>query len=275
MPAPVASRDLIDRIMAADAAYTVSRLQVLERIPGNPIGVAYRRLEGRITALMARHIPSPSFNRVIGLRAGDEGQIQPLVAWYRDNGARARFELVPGHYDATLGRELARLGYYQSGFHAALICGPDCSVAMPSGVDVEAVTGTALMEDYLQAYVAGWGLAEDEHDDFKANVRPWRDQPGWSLYVARIDGRPAGAATLYIHGDVGYLADAATDPAFRRRGLHTALLGRRLQEARKAGADVVFSGAEFHSGSYRNMERIGMRLVFPRAIWTALVNPAK
>jgi GNAT superfamily N-acetyltransferase len=275
MPAPVASRDLIDRIMAADAAYTVSRLQVLERIPGNPIGVAYRRLEGRIVALVARHIPSPSFNRVIGLRAGDEGHIRPLVAWYRDNGASARFELVPGHYDAALGRELARLGYYQSGFHAALVCAPDCSVAMPSGIDVEAVTGTALMEDYLRAYVAGWGLPEDEHDDFKANVRPWRDQPGWSLYVARLDGRPAGAATLFIHGDVGYLADAATDPAFRRRGLHTALLGRRLQEARKAGADVVFSGAEFHSDSYRNMERIGMRLVFPRAIWTALVNPAK
>jgi hypothetical protein len=275
MPTPVASRDLADRIMAADVAYTVSRLQVLERIPGNPIRVAYRRLEGRITALMAPHIPSPSFNRVVGLRAGDEGHIQPLVAWYRENGARARFELVPGHYDAALGRELARLGYYQSGFHAALVCAPDCSVAMPSGIDVEPVTGTALMEDYLRAYVAGWGLPEDEHDDFKANVRPWRDQPGWSLYVARIDGRPAGAATLYIHGNVGYLADAAIDPAFRRRGLHTALLHRRIMDARAAGADLVFSGAEFLGASHRNQERIGMRLMFMRAIWTAMpASPA-
>jgi GNAT superfamily N-acetyltransferase len=270
MPRSVASRDLIDRIMAADAAYTVSRLQVLERLPGNPIGVAYRHIEGRITALMARHIPTPSFNRVLGLRAGDECHIQALVAWYRDNGVNGRCEIVPGHYGPALGRELARLGHYHSGFHAALACGPDSPVAIPGGIDIEAVTGPALMEDYLTAYVAGWSLPDNEHDRFKANVRPWRDQPGWSLYVARVDGRPAAAATLYIHGDVGYLADAATDPAFRRRGLHTALLGRRLQEARKAGAEVVFSGAEFHSDSYRNMERIGMRLVFPRAIWTAL-----
>src|ERR1700681_2650920 len=183
MPRSIASRDLIDRIIEVDAAYTILRLQVLERIPGNPIGVAYRRIEGRIAALMARHIPSPSFNRVIGLRAGDECHIGPLVEWYRDNSVKGRFEMVPGHYDAALGRELARLGYYQSGFHAALVCGPDCSVAIPSGIDVEAVTGTALMEDFLRAYVAGWALPKNEHGRFKANVRPWRDQPGWSLYV--------------------------------------------------------------------------------------------
>ena len=40
--------------------------------------------------------------------------MQPLVAWYRDNGVTPRFELVPGLYDAKLGGELARLGFLQS-----------------------------------------------------------------------------------------------------------------------------------------------------------------
>jgi hypothetical protein len=77
-----------------------------------------------------------------------------------------------------------------------------------------------------------------------------------------------------MHGGAAYLADACTDPVFRRHGLHTALLRRRIADARQAGADLVFSGAEFLSGSYRNMQRIGMQLMFVRAIWTPLPGPA-
>jgi GNAT superfamily N-acetyltransferase len=270
----IASRETIDRVIKADVAYTIARLQVLERLPGNPIGIAYRRIDGRIAALMAKHLPTPSFNRVVGLRSGDEGHIAPLDAWYRETGVAARFEMIPGHFDASLGRELARLGYYQSAFLAALICPPSLEPDEAGGVDVEAVTTAAQMEEYLRAYVAGWGFPAKDHERFKANVRPWLDQPGWALYLARQDGQPAAAAKLCMHGAVGYLADACTDPAFRRRGLHGALLRRRIADARKAGADLVVSGAEFLSGSYRDMQRIGMQLLFVRAIWTPLPRPA-
>jgi hypothetical protein len=94
------------------------------------------------------------------------------------------------------------------------------------------------------------------------------EQPGWSLYLARVNGRPAAAATLYVHDGLGYLADSATDPSFRRRGLHVALLRQRMRDAAVSGADLVFSGAEPFSSSHRNMERAGMRLQFTRAKWT-------
>lgn len=83
--------------------------------------------------------------------------------------------------------------------------------------------------------------------------------------LARESGRPAAAATLYVQDGVGYLADAATDPSFRRPGLHAALRRRRLRDAHVSGADLVFSGAEPFSSSHRNMERVGMRLQFTRA----------
>jgi GNAT superfamily N-acetyltransferase len=270
----ITSLDTIERVIDADVAYTIARMQVLERIRGNPIGIAYRRIDEHTTALMAKHLPSPSFNRVVGLRAGDERHIVPLDAWYRENGVAARFEMIPGHFDAALGRELARLGYCQTAFLAALICPPGLGPAEPGGVDVEAVTTAAQMEEYLRAYVAGWGIPAKDHERFKANVRPWLGQPGWSLYLARRDGQPAAAAKLCMHGAVGYLADACTDPAFRRRGLHGALLRRRIADARQAGADLVFSGAEFLSSSYRDMQRVGMDLLFIRAIWTPLPRAA-
>jgi GNAT superfamily N-acetyltransferase len=270
----ITSLDTIQRVIDADIAYTISRMQVLERIPGNPIGIAYRKIDDRVAALMAKHLPSHSFNRVVGLRAGDERHIAPIDAWYRENGALARFEMIPGHFDAALGRELARLGYAHSAFHAALICPPGLPASEPEQVDVEAVTNAAQMEEFLRAYVAGWDFPAKDHERFKANVRPWLGRPGWSLYLARHGRTPAAAASVFMHGGAAYLADACTDPAFRRHGLHAALLHRRIADARQAGANLVFSGAEFLSASYRNMQRIGLQLLFVRAIWTPLPRHA-
>ena len=61
------SLDLVQRVLSADAAYTISRMQVLEQLPGNPIGIAYRWMDETVVALAARFLPS--FTRVIGLRA--------------------------------------------------------------------------------------------------------------------------------------------------------------------------------------------------------------
>jgi ribosomal protein S18 acetylase RimI-like enzyme len=264
------SIDLIRRVTEATTAYTISRMKILERIPGNPIGIAYQKF-GDAAALSALNLPSASFNGVVGLRAGQANQIGSLAEWYAERGQRARFEIASGEDDPALGRELARLGFFQSGFHAALIreFKPDASA--PIGIVVEPVVTAADMEDFLTAYVAGWGIPDAMREQFKANVRPWSGERDWRLYLVRVDGKPAAAAILFVHAGVGYFADAATDPAFRRRGLQLALLVRRLQDARAAGVDFVCSGADFLSTSHRNMERAGMRLLFLRAIWTPLV----
>jgi ribosomal protein S18 acetylase RimI-like enzyme len=261
------SLQLIERVLTTDAAYTISRMRVLERIPGNPIGIGFRRIDDKAVALVSLFLPS--FRRVIGLRPGHEGEIEPLLAWYRGYGVKPTFEIVPGMYDAALGRELARHGFLPSGFHAALIGEPDHSMQPDPEVDIERVASDEAMERYLDAYVAGWGVPERDHAQFKANVRPWREQPGWSLYLARVDGRPAAAATLYVADRVAYLADATTAPAFRGRGLQTALLRQRIRDAGAAGVDFVFSGAEPFDTSHRNMDRAGLRLHFLRTKWTA------
>jgi ribosomal protein S18 acetylase RimI-like enzyme len=263
----VPSLDRVQRTLAADIAYTISRMKVLERIPGNPVGIDYRRVDETAVALKAY---LPAFCRVVGLRAGHEAQIAPLVSWYRDKGVKPAFEMVPGHYDEGLGRELARLGFFQSRFHVSLVGDPVHVARADDRVATEPVTDAESMEAYLEAYVAGWEIAEKDQDQFKANVQPWLNQPGWSLYVVRVNGKPAAAATLYLHDGVGFLADAATHPAFRRQGFQSALLRRRIHDAAAAGADLVFSGAAPFSASHRNMERAGMRVQFVRSLWTPL-----
>ncbi len=266
------SLERIDRTLAVDISYVMSRMKVLERLPGNPLGIAYRRVDDTAIALMAR---LPAFARVVGLRAGHEPQIEALVGWYREHGIKPTFEMVPGHYVEGLGRELTRFGFFQSGFHVSMIGEPAAltrtqnSGGKTSGETpvIEQIGTAEALEDYLDAYVAGWSIPEAARTQFKGNVRPWLSQAGWSLYVGRLDGRAAAAATLYVNDGVAYLADAATDPAFRGRGLQAALLRRRIADAAAAGADLVFSGAAPLSTSHRNMERAGMRIQFVRSLW--------
>jgi hypothetical protein len=230
---------LIERVLAADVSYTISRMRVLERIPGNPIGIGYRRIDDGAVALVSLFLPA--FRRVVGLRPGHEGEIEPLLAWYREYGVKPTFEIVPGMFNAELGRELARHGFLPSGFHASLIGEPHRTAAANADIDIdiEQVVSESAMEQYLDAYVAGWGLSEKDH------------------------------AQYYVADRVAYLADAATAPAFRGRGLHVALLRRRIREANAADVDFVFSGAEPMGTSHRNMERAGLRLHFLRTKWTA------
>lgn len=265
----VPSLDLVHRVIAVDTAYTLARMRVLERIPGNPVGISYRSMDD-VTALTARNLPSLAFNRVVGLRRGQAHHIEPLLNWYRQQGAAASFEIAAGDHEPAIGQELARLGFFQSAFHAALIREPDADIAVPHDIPVERVTTDQSMDAFLSAYVLGWGIPEHAREQFKRNVRPWIDEPGWSLYLARSEGRPAATAILYMRDGVGYLADAAADPAYRRRGLHVALLRRRIRDASAAGVEFVCAGAFHLSTSHRNMERAGMRLLFLRAIWMPL-----
>jgi GNAT superfamily N-acetyltransferase len=261
------SLDLIRRSVAAEAAYTLSRIQVLERLPANPIGIAYRLEQDGLTAVMARHFPVPFFNSVLGLRAGHEPHIAPLIAWYREHGVTPRFEIVPGLATPEICRELARHGFAHSGFHASLIGPPDAAAAEHELLALERVSRRTL-DEFLETHAAGWSIPDPQ--GFKANTRGWIDLPEWSLYLARVGGKPAATAILFTRDGVAYCADAATAPAFRGRGLHTALLRRRFADAAAAGADFICSGATFLSGSHRNMERVGMRLQFVRALWTAV-----
>ena len=189
----VPSLDRVQRTLAVDIAYTISRMKVLERLPGNPIDINYRWVDDTAVALMAR---LPPFCRVVGLREGHERHIESIASWYREHGIKPKFEMVPGHYSASLGRELARLDFFQSGFHVSLIGEPVAASRADDAVTIERVGTADAMEDYLDAYVSGWKIAEKDQPQFKINVRPWLDQAGWSLYVGRADGKPVAAATL-------------------------------------------------------------------------------
>ena len=92
------------------------------------------------------------------------------------------------------------------------------------------------------------------------------DVPGFRRYVARIDGRLAGVATLRLDDGLAQLCGAATLPSFRRRGVQTALLRGRLADAFHSGCEIALMTTQPGSKSQENGHRQGFGLLYSRAM---------
>ena len=86
-----------------------------------------------------------------------------------------------------------------------------------------------------------------------------------TLLMGRLDGTDAGTGALQMRGDgLGWLMSDATLPAYRGRGVQSALLAERLRLAAEAGCELAVAEAHPGSTSQRNMERLGFRVVYTR-----------
>jgi len=83
-------------------------------------------------------------------------------------------------------------------------------------------------------------------------------------YLARIEGRVVGCATLALRGRIAGLFGASTLPEFRKRGVQTALLHARLERAEPAGCEPAVSLALPGSISQQNITRQGFQTLYTR-----------
>ena len=101
----------------------------------------------------------------------------------------------------------------------------------------------------------------------------WASEPGWSLYLATVDGEPAAAAVLQVRDGLGYLANMATLPRFRGRGCQRELVRLRAADAAGSGCDLVAAQATLGSTSQRNLQRAGLSPAFTITTWRLGPHP--
>ncbi len=135
-------------------------------------------------------------------------------------------------------------------------------VEPPADLKIRTVADAAEMRRYVQAYAAPLGIPAGEID---AVVD--REMNFAYLDVVRlagiVDGKTVGTCTISLANDVGALYCIATDPAYRRRGIATALTRDALRIIRESGRRVatlqatdegepVYAGIGFETvGRYR------------------------
>jgi ribosomal protein S18 acetylase RimI-like enzyme len=99
--------------------------------------------------------------------------------------------------------------------------------------------------------------------------------PGSRFFIAELDGASAGGGMMSIHHGVASFGGAGTLPEFRNRGVQNALLLARIAAAAKAGCDLAMVATAPGSGSQRNVERLGFRVVYTRTKFLKEFQQAK
>jgi len=231
---------------------------------------------GGATLFVAPGIPTPFFNRAVGLgneRPAREADLDAILAVYDGLGVRSFLvhtsaaTQAAGDLEAWLGaRGLGPFAERPS--WAKCLRGPEPPPAVSTQLTLRAAEAT-------RARPLGAVLAEAH--GMPAAMVPWImalvGRPGWSAYVMEDGEEVVGGGFLWRDGDRAWLGLGGTAAAHRRRGGQRALFARRLGDAAAAGATVIATETgEPLTGeanpSLANMEWAGFRRVGARRNWT-------
>lgn len=260
------SPELAARIDRAEA-------RLCAAIARNCAGGCVDEIAGGLAVLAAPESPS---NKMIGVGfAGrlDDDALAAVEARFAAGGARLQAE-ISTLADPAVHAELVARGYAPSGFENVLGHALGELRPLPAGITVERCDAEEL-ERAADVMAGGFsapdigGVGGDAIPP-AAEIRRWfllaMRSPGFRAYLARLDGSIAGGAALRFDDDVAQFSGAATLPAFRRRGVQTALLRARLADAARAGCDVAVVVTQPASKSQQNVQREGFSLLYARQL---------
>ena len=248
------------------------RMAAIRERPGNPEGVEVETFGGAV-ALYAKTMSWPQFNTVKGISERDIPFLDEIVRYYEERGRQPQFEITPGSGTRTLFRALHDRGFAQSGFHATLYRSSPFGVDPGEGRNEGVRVRELAIEDatlYATIHCRGTGLGDEGIDPVRRNNEVLMGREGWRFFAAETEEGTGAVGVLFIKDRMATLAFATTLPAFRGRGMQSALLRGRIAAATAAGCELVVGQAAFASQSYRNMERAGMTLGYTRATWTKM-----
>ncbi|WP_435008937.1 GNAT family N-acetyltransferase [Tundrisphaera lichenicola] len=186
---------------------------------------------------------------------------------FLDRGGPAKVMVCPMS-DPSLLSGLAARGFRPVGFEDVLYRELDPGEtfpAPPEGVEI-LWAGPDDAETLTQTVARGF-VAPDEPGPGILEIMSLASRAGGMMgLLARVEGEPAGGASILIRDGLAMLAGASTLPKFRNRGIQTALARARLARAAKAGCELVTMGAEPGSTSHRNAERLGLRVAYTKLV---------
>jgi GNAT superfamily N-acetyltransferase len=221
--------------------------------------------------------PGSPFNKVAGLGFGGVPTAEELEALERAFGrCGAPVSVELAHLgDPRIAEMLTARGYRLVSFENVLgrpISGERDRLG-PLGVEVRR-SPEAEFDAWLDVIVDGFAHPDEQgvpsHEEFPRDVIAYAERDfaaaGVVRYSALIDGVIAGGGSFRVAEGVAQFAGAATAPAYRRRGVQSALLGARLADAAAAGCDVAVVTTQPGSKSQENVQRRGFDLLYTRAV---------
>jgi len=232
-----------------------------------------------VTTYLVPGMPSPLFNRVVGLgleRPATEADLDAAIERFASAGiATWWLHWSPAATPADFPRTLSARGFVQPPRRAwaKMLRGPQPAPQASSDL-VIVPTDAGRNEKTIASIVAAFGMP--------AFMTEWlgrlHGRPGWRLYTALDGEEVVGGATLFVAGDSAWLGMGAILAGHRRRGGQLALMARRIADAIDAGCRYIVTETGEPIGdepnpSLANMYRAGFERVASRLNFEAPKAP--
>lgn len=214
--------------------------------------------------------PADPLNAVKGV--GLDGPVD-IAEWnalenrFRAAGSPVVVDFSPFSDQAFLATLMSR-GYRIAAFETVLCRRLDVARDTPSSAPIDGVRIQVVGAERAREWtrIMGVGFANGgEPMVFAVDFGLVRERLSHSvMLLATVDGVPAGAAGISIHGHVAHMAGAAVLPPFRRRGIQRLLTQERLRIAHERGCTLAKLDVLGGSDSYRNAVRAGFQVAYTR-----------
>jgi hypothetical protein len=254
-----------------EAAATRSAFDAARSLAGNPFDVATSEVSG-VFAVRMGAIPMGFFNRVVGLgatRAPVEEDIASPTSWFEDAGIpQSMFQVAPAAETPQVQAWLTAHGHRASRNWVKLFRGLD---------DLPTVQSEIVIERIGPEDAVAWSEIVATAMQMPSMLAPFAaavvGEPGWTIYLGRLDGRPVSAAAMYVHEGTAWMGYGTTLADARGRGGQRGMFATRLADAKAVGCTlaVTETGEETEeepvNPSYRNMLAMGFELAYARRNW--------
>jgi GNAT superfamily N-acetyltransferase len=277
MTALVLDQALARRIELAEARAAVDGAETFARLCPDG-GAAVERIAGGFAVYCGANSP---VTQAVGLGLDgpvSEEEFDRLEEFYRSRGESVRVETCP-LADASLIEHFGRRKYRVTEF-SNVMARPMCEsestktkVDPPAGITIEAV-GREQIDLWTLTVAQGFSENFPVTQEILEVMRMFAHGPNVECYLARVEGAVAGGATLAIREGVAGLFGSSTLPAFRNRGVQTALLQARMDRAAEARCDLAVCLAQPGSASQRNVMRQNFSVLYTRVKFEQELTPA-
>jgi GNAT superfamily N-acetyltransferase len=258
---------LSSRIEAVEAASIENAVRAVQRRRPD-LGVAVATIAGGRAGFLD---PTMRLSRAAGLGMSgpvSREDVEALEAFYASRGADARVVVSPFAHP-SLFEHLGERGFQLSSLDSVLVRlvrrltpADEAGPAHPGIAVHRAADAAAWVRLSLTGFAPeGSGPAMERAPYYEAGF----ENAGCVFLTAEVDGVAAGGGALLVADGIGYFFAASTLPAYRGRGVQTALLAARLALAAEAGCDLGYMVTDAGSASQRNFERAGFTTAYSQA----------
>lgn len=256
---------LARRMEAAEEYGDLRPTEVLMRTRPD-LACAFERIGGGTMCFSGKDSPVGRAHGLGFFNPISEVILDHVEEFYRSRGVPAQIDVCPYTHPSML-ELLKKRGYAIQEFNTVLgrYLYADEDFSLPAGVTVRAPRTGEIKK---VSEIVDRGFGDGKPMGYAWLFAIWLETADNMTLVAEVDGQIAGGASGLIvkeHNMAAFFG-ASTLPEFRKRGVQSALLRKRLELAREAGCDLAVTLTMPGTASQRNAERAGFRVAFTKAV---------